>query len=150
MATNESASAEADAQSTSMNSIAVQAIRQGIAEQASRQKEFQLSVRVKAAPDEESVKAFRQDLVEFIESAAEADDVGISEIAIALWGEVNRMERMVREASDGMDGDEAAHDDGNDGDAVDASAPIAQSSMDDGEDAESEADPGLPEDPAFH
>jgi hypothetical protein len=162
MATNESESAEVGAQSPSMNDIAVKAIRQGIAEQASRQEEFQLSVRVQGSPDETATKEFHQDLIEFIKRKVEAGEVSIPEVAIALWDELNRMEEMVREASEEMDDDTAnddASDDQNeasdDGDDTPIADMAGQPSTDDGEDgdtedADAEADSGLPEDPAFH
>ena len=158
MATNESASAEVGAQSTSMNEIAIKAIRQAIAEQASRQEEFQLSVRVQGSPDEAATKQFHQNLIEFIKGKIDDGEVSIPEVAIALWDEVNRMEEMVREASEEVDDDATDHavnddrsEDGDDGDS-----PIAdltgQPSTGDGEDGDedAEADSGLPEDPAFH
>lgn len=154
MATSESESAEAGAQSPSMNELAVRAIRRGIAEQASRQEEFQLSVRVQGSTDEAATKAFQQDLIEFIKRKVEAGDVRVPEVAIALWDEVNRMEEMVREASEELD-DDAADDENDDPrEASDDDSPIAdlagQPSTDDAEDADADADSGLPEDPAFH
>jgi len=166
MATSESESAEVGAQSPSMNEIAVRAIRQGIAEQASRQEEFQLSVRVQGSADEAATKAFQEDLIEFVKRKVEAGDVTVPEVAIALWEEVNRMEEMVREASeeledDASDDENDASDDENDASDDENGAsddgdnnPIAdltgQPSTDDAEDADADADSGLPEDPAFH
>lgn len=160
MATSESESAEVGAQSTSMNEIAIKAIRQAIAEQASRQEEFQLSMRVESAPDEAATKEFHQNLIEFIKGKVEAGEVSVPEVAIALWDELDRMEKMVREATGEADddvADHAANDDRSEGD--DGDSPVAdlagQPSTGDGEDTDdedpdAEADSGLPEDPAFH
>ncbi|TKX67453.1 hypothetical protein [Halorubrum sp. SP9] len=152
MATNEPEPAEGGEKSASMNGFAIQAIRQRIAKQASRQEDFQLSMRVKTNPDEESVKTFQQKLIEFIQRKLEAGDVRTPEAVIALWDELNRMEEMLRKTSEEMDEEEMASNDeseGQDGDGTDASAINERSSMDD-EGAESEADSGQSEDPAFH
>lgn len=152
MATKQSEATEAEAQSPSMNQFAVKAIHEGIAEQASRQEEFQLSVRLQGSPDGEATKEFHKDLLEFIQSKVAAGDVEIPEVAVALWEEVNRMEKMVREADAETEDDATAGDDlqeTNDGDSAMAELS-GQPSTADGEGADSEADSGLPEDPAFH
>lgn len=152
MAAKESEPTEADAQSPSMNDFAVKAIRKGIAEQASRQEEFQLSVRVQGSPDGEATKEFHEDLIDFIKSKVAAGDVEIPEVAVALWEEVNRMEKMVREADTETDDDAATGEDRTEtnGDDSGVTDLTGQPSTADGEDADSEADSGLPEDPAFH
>ena len=161
MATNDSEPVEVGAQSTSMNEIAIKAIHKGIAEQASRQEKFQLSLRVQGSPDEEAAKEFHQNLIEFIASKIDSGEVSIPEVAIALWDEVNRMEEMIREASEEVDGD-ADHDANDDRSEPDddGDSPIAgmieQPSTSDGEDVndedaeDAEANSGPSEDPAFH
>ncbi|MCU4744198.1 hypothetical protein [Natronoglomus mannanivorans] len=139
---------EAQSSSSELNSMHYKAIREGISQQASQQVDFQMAVRVKGDPSEDEAAQFHEDLMKFIEGQLEADNIGMAEIAIALWNEVNRMEEQVREASKEIEQNEST--DVESGHSGGASSEQNSAASDEETLVESEANSGIPNDPAFY
>lgn len=114
---------------------AIAALERRLAEQAEHQEQFQTFLLTRTDPDADAAKQFQQDLIEFIKAKMAAEDIGISEAAVALWEQVALMEQNVRES------DDAGHGDGD--------IPAESRGADSRDTTQDGGESGLPDDPAF-
>lgn len=110
----------------------IEALAERLAEQAEHQENFQTFLRSRSDSDADAAEQFQQDLIKFIKANMAAEHIGLSEAAVTLWEQVALMEQNLRESGD------------------DGSDRSAGSQQDDSRGVtREEADPGLPNDPAF-
>ena len=74
----------------------LQSIKKSLSDQASRQRDFQLLIRVDGNPNDGLRQQFQSDLRDFIKGKMEADGVTRIEAGIALWDELNEIESSFR------------------------------------------------------
>ncbi|MCU4744197.1 hypothetical protein [Natronoglomus mannanivorans] len=101
MATNDSPTADEEEESVEQ---VLEALQQSIEQQAEQQEDFQTFLRLKSDPNVEQTEQFQERLIQFIKQKMGDEDVGLSEAAVVLWNEVNRLEQQVREAGENAQG----------------------------------------------